>query len=338
MTLEECVDQALSQVSPDIHERFAANPIDVLRSDFGLTVKAVDHLANAREDGGACDGVSFLEDGVILYAPTPASRRANFTLAHELGHWLAENASDVYNWIADQDDPGRLLETVCDRIAQRLLLPDSAAKAVIGSGPIRARHLIDLYGATQASRPVCAIALAKRLVGLGAIVIIDRYIGVVAHASVNPDPERGWPTVFPWRNQRLDDTHPLLRLAGGSSMSRRLSWSTPWGTQTEFYVDAIGDDNRIIAVFSDSDLWDIEQFHPDLDRDFGTQPLLAGYCCGTSFQRRGFPCSNCQQPFCPKCSECRCDRDLKREVSCDDCFRLFLPHLLVDGRCADCRT
>ena len=222
MTLEECVDRALSQVSPDVHARFAADPIEVLRSDFRLTVKEVGHLANAREDGGACDGVSFLEDGVILYAPTPASRRENFTLAHELGHWLAENAPDVYDWLANQEDPGRLLETVCDRIAQRLLLPDSAAKAVIGSGPIRAQHLFDLYGATQASRPVCAIALAKHLPGLGAIIIINRYTGVVAHASVNPDPERGWPTVFPWRNQRVADTHPLLRLAGGSSASRRL--------------------------------------------------------------------------------------------------------------------
>jgi IrrE N-terminal-like domain len=338
VTLEECVEQAFSLVPPDVRVRFAADPIRVLRSDFGLTVKAVEHLVNTREDGGACDGVSFLEDGVILYAPTPESRRENFTLAHELGHWLAESAPDVYDWLADQDDPGRLLETVCDRIAQRLLLPDSAAEAVIGSGPIRAQHLIDLYGATQASRPVCAIALAKHLPGLGAIIIIDRYPGVVAHASVNPDPERGWPTVFPWRNQQLADTHPLLRLVAGSSTSRRLPWSTPWGTQADFYVDAIGDDKRVIAVFSESDLWDIEQFHPRLDRDFDTRPLLAGYCCGTSFQRRGYPCSDCQQPFCPQCGKCRCDRDAKREVMCDECFRRFQPHLVVDGLCVECRS
>ena len=163
MNLKGCVEQALSLVPDDVRVRFSADPCGVLRSDLGLTVKAVEHLANAREDGGACDGVSFLEDGVILYAPTLASRRENFTLAHELGHWLAEKAPDIYDWLADQDEPGRLLETVCDRIAQRLLLPDSAARAVIGQGPIRAQHLIDLYDATQASRPVCAIALAKHL-------------------------------------------------------------------------------------------------------------------------------------------------------------------------------
>ncbi|WP_197508467.1 ImmA/IrrE family metallo-endopeptidase [Mycobacterium sp. E735] len=338
MTLEDCVEQAFSLVPTDVRARFAAEPIKALQSDFGLTVQAVEHLVNTREDGGACDGISFLEDGVILYAPTPASRRENFTLAHELGHWLAENAPDVYDWLANQDDPGRLLETVCDRIAQRLLLPDSAAETVIGSGPVRAQHLIDLYSVTNASRPVCAIALAKHLPGLGAIAIIDRYGGAVTHSSVNPDPEHGWPTVFPWRNQRLDGTHPLLRLSAGSSMSRRLTWSTPWSTQAEFYVNVLADEKRIIAVFSDADLWGIEQFHPGLDRDFVTRPLLTGYCCGASFERRGFPCSECQQPYCPQCGDCRCDRDAKREVMCDRCFLRFQPHLVVGGLCVDCRS
>ena len=338
MDLESCVSQALSLVPEDVGARFAANPAQVLRSDFGLTVRAVDHLDNARDDGGACDGVSFLEDGVILYAATPNSRRENFTLAHELGHWLAENAPDVYDWLADEDDPGRLLETVCDRIAQRLLLPGDAAPAVIGPGPVRARHLIDLYNATQASRPVCAIALARQLPGLGAVTIIDRGSGVVTHASVTPDPEHGWPTVFPWRNQRLDGTHPLLRLRAGAESARRVPWSTPWGTHAEFYVDALADDKRVIAVFSDTDLWGVERFHPDLDRDFDVRPQLSGHCCGTSFQRRGYPCSNCEQPFCPKCGECRCERNARREVRCEGgCFQMFLPHLLVEGRCAECR-
>lgn len=338
VTLEECVDQAFSLVPDNAHARFAATPIEVLRSDFGLTVRAVEHLADRRDDGGACDGVSFLQDGVVLYAPTPASRRENFTLAHEFGHWLVEHAPDIYDWLADQDEPGRLLETVCDRIAQRLLLPDSATNAVVGPGPIRAHHLFDLYDSTQASRPVCAIALAKHLPGLGAVTIIDRLAGTVAHASVNPHPERGWPTIFPWRDQRLNTTHPLLRLPAGLSTSRLMSWHTPWGTHADFYIDAVADDKRVVAVFSDSDLWGIEQFHPGLERDFEARPLLDGHCCGSSFQRRGYPCSECQQPFCPQCGDCRCDRDAKRELTCTNCFQLFLPHLVVDGQCVDCRS
>lgn len=338
MNLEVCVDQALSLLTDDAQARFSTNPMAVLRNDLDLTVRAVEHLASARDDGGACDGVSFLQDGVILYAPTPWSRRENFTLAHELGHWLAEKAPDVYDWVADQNEPGRLLETVCDRVAQRLLLPESAAAAVVGSGPIRAHHLIDLYNTTQASRPVCAIALAKHLPGLGAIAIIDRYSGAVTHASVKPDPVQGWPTVFPWREQQLDESHPLLNLTPQTSTARRLVWRTPWGAQADFYVDAVGDDRRVIAVFCDLDLWELERFHAPIQRDFDIRPLLTGSCCGTTFERRGYPCSECGQPFCPRCGDCRCERDAKRALICTKCFLQFQPHLVIEGLCMDCRS
>lgn len=338
MNLDGCVEQALSLLTPDAQARFVENPMAVLRDNLGLTVTAVEHLADARDDGGACDGVSFLHDGVILYAPTPWSRRENFTLAHELGHWLADQAPDVYDWLADQDEPGRLLETVCDRVAQRLLLPEAAAFAIIGSGPIRAQHLLDLYDASQASRPVCAIALAKHLPSLGAIAIIDRATGTVTHASVKPDSEQGWPTVFPWRGQQLFAGHPLLGLASGASVARRLTWRTPWDTQADFYVDATGDGKRVIAVFCDLDLWNIERFHAPVERDFDTRPLLTGSCCGTTFERRGYPCPDCRQPFCPRCGDCRCERDAKRAVTCSRCFLQFQPHLVIDGLCVDCRS
>lgn len=338
MNLGECVERALSLLTDDGRARFAVNPTAVLRDDLNLTVTAVEHLASTRDDGGACDGVSFLQDGVILYAPTPWSRRENFTLAHELGHWLAEKAPDIYDWLADQKEPGRLLETVCDRIAQRLLLPDGAAAESIGSGPIRAQHLIDLYTATQASRSVCAIALARHLPGMGAIALIDRYTGTVTHASVKPDPEQGWPSVFPWRDQQLTDGHLLLGLAPGASTTRRLAWQTPWGSQADFYVDAIADDRRIIAVFCDSDLWNAEQFHPWLQRDFDNRPLLVGSCCGTTFERRGYPCPSCHQPYCPRCGDCHCERDTKRAMTCTRCFLQFQPHLVTDGLCVECRS
>ncbi len=222
MNLEVCVERALSLLTDDVRARFTESPMAVLREDLKLTVRPAEHLSDARDDGGACDGVSFLQDGVILYAPTPWSRRENFTLAHELGHWLVDQAPDVYDWLADQDEPGRLLETACDRIAQRLLLPEAAALTVIGAGPLTAQHLIDLYDASQASRPVCAIALAKRLPGLGAVAIIDRATQEVTHASVKPDPEQGWPIVFPWRGQQLTQGHALLGLASGASLSQRL--------------------------------------------------------------------------------------------------------------------
>jgi hypothetical protein len=338
MNVVECVDRSLAVLSDTARVGFAVAPIDTLTTELGLAVTAVEHLTQSRDDGGACDGVSFLEDGVILYAPTPTSRRQNFTLAHELGHWLVEQADGVYDWLADQDDAGRILESLCDRIAQRLLLPDDAARAVIGDGPIRARHVLELYSSAQASRPVCAIALSKFLPGLGAIAIISRYTREVEHASIQPDSEQGWPTVYPWRGQELNDSHALLQVAPGAALTRRMTWNTPWNTQAEFYVDAIGGQDRVVAVFSHVDVWDCEAFHAPLEREFDARLLLRGTCCGQAFERRGYPCSNCLEPFCPKCGLCGCDRVAKREVVCMGCFLRFLPHLVVDGRCVECRS
>ena len=337
MNLDWCVQASIALLPGDVRRRFSGSPLDALTTDLGLTVRSVDHLASSREVGGACDGLSFLEDGVILYTPTPVSRRENFTLAHELGHWLAERTPGVYDWLADQDDPARLLETVCDRIAQELLLPDSAAQSIVGVGPVRAGHLFGLYGAMQASRPVCAIALAKQLEGLGMVAILDGTTGEVTHASVNPDPERGWPTVFPWRGQSAGAGHPLANMSAGGSLTKRVTWRTPWNAQAEFYVDATSDGRRVVAIFSDTDLWGCEVFHAPMEREFDARPLLRGHCCGGAFERRGYPCPTCHQPFCPTCDKCRCERDAAREVQCNKCFQMFLPHLVIAGRCVECR-
>ncbi|GAA3691882.1 hypothetical protein GCM10022377_00290 [Zhihengliuella alba] len=337
MSLEACVEQALSLIPEATQARFATDPLGAIREDLGLTATAVNHLAGTRAEGGACDGVSFLQDGVVLYAPTPHSRRENFTLAHEAGHWLVDQTSGIYDWLAEQPDPPKLLETVCDRIAQRLLLPEAAAQTIVRDGPIRARHLIELYDATQASRPVCAIALAKHLPGLGAIAIIDRYTRSVTHASIKPDPHRGWPAVFPWPQQQLTDEHPLLALAPGKSTSRRLPWRTPWGATADFYIDAMGDDKRVLAVLCSRDLWDAARFHPNAPREFDTRPLLSGYCCGSAFERRGYPCPECSGAFCPHCEDCPCARQTKREIQCTACFIQYQPHIMIDGLCASCR-
>jgi len=338
MRLDDCVDNALQQLTADVRARFASDPIATMQIELGLSVQAVESLTNARADGGACDGVSFLQEGVVLYAPTANSRRENFTLAHELGHWLVEQTPGAYDWIADQVDAGRILETVCDGIAQRLLIPDSVAADVVNGTPLRAQHVLDLYAVTQASRPACAIALSKLLPGLGAVALIDRYSATVSHSSVSPHPEFGWPTVFPWRGQVLSDTHPLMLLPDGDTRSSRLPWSTLWGTKADFYINAVSEGARVIAVFSDTDLWNVEQFHAKGAREFDIRPLLSGYCCGTPFEVRGYSCTSCRQPFCPKCKHCKCQREVKREAPCTSCFLQFQPHLVENGLCLECRS
>lgn len=336
--LDQCVDLCLSALSRETRDRFAKDPIATLRTELGMAVRAVDHLGDSsRSDGGACDGMSFLSDGVILYSPTPESRREYFTLGHELGHWLVEQSGEAFDWLGDQAEPAKLLETVCDRIAQRLLLSDDLANEVLGSGPVTAQFVLTLFSNSNASRPVCAIAAAQRL-RLGAVLIVDIRTGQVTHASVKPDPVLGWPRVYPWPGQVLDAGHPLMQWGSQARKTLRTRWRMPWGAQERFYVDAVADERRIFAVLSADDLWGVDRFHAPSDREFDTRPTLTGTCCGKTFERRGIPCPDCGDPYCPECGLCRCQKVSAREVVCSSCFLQYQPHLVVDGKCFDCRS
>ncbi|WP_167344577.1 ImmA/IrrE family metallo-endopeptidase [Amycolatopsis thermoflava] len=335
VNLDECVDRAVCHLDAAVRARFAADPHGTLRGDLGLTARAAEHLSSRRGDGGVCDGVSFLRDDVILYAPTPFSRRENFTLAHELGHWLVEQADELYDWLADQPEPGRLLETLCDRIAQQLVLPASAVDLVLNQGSLQAHHVLALYRMSHASIPACAIGLAGRLPHVGAVVIADHE--TVQYASVQPDVESGWPVVIPWPGQAVPDGHPFRTMQAGSELTRKTFWSTAWGEREDYYVDAVSDGKRIIAIFSDIDTWNCEQLHLDQPREFDQRPIRTIHCCQGEQAVRGYPCPDCGEPFCPICGKCRCQRAAAREQPCSKCTLNYQPQLLVDGLCVECR-
>jgi hypothetical protein len=330
---ERCVDRL--QLGAAAH--FAVSPARTLRDDLGLKVRPVENLDKSRDDGGLCDGVSFLGDGVILYRAT-GNRRENFTLAHELGHYLVDETPGVYDWLWEQAEPGKMLETVCDRIAQELLLPDALVVEIVVRGPIRARHVGELFGATKASHPACGIALARRLPKLGAVIIIDKSSSSVEYASVRPDPDEGWPTVFPWPGQAVPPEHPLRRLQPGAEMTRRSFWQTPWRTRQDYYIDAVADVRRVTAVLSDTDVWESETLHIDSPREYDQRPVGEIRCCGQTRTVRGYPCQVCGEPFCPECQRCRCDRRREKEGTCSGCYLNFQQHLLVDGKCDECRN
>lgn len=351
-TFEACVSAALAIIDSTARDKFALDPLSTMRRDLQLKVTAADHLAVQRADGGVCDGLSFLNEGVILYAPTDNSRRENFTLAHELGHWLVVQVPEIFDWLSEQPAPRQLLETMCDQIGQRLLVGDAAITAVLGSRPIGAQHVIDLYNATQASIPACAIAMASRLPSLGAVVVVDidrnnpDERAVVRYASVSPDPAQGWPKVYPWPGQAVPPGHPLQILLSQprtASAPRTLQqssfWSTPWGERAPFYLDAVAvSSRRAIGVFADTDLWGAEKFHPAERRDFDQRPEQEITCCAQTRKVRGYPHAPCGQIHCPTCGKCPCDRHDDELILCSgSCFLMFRPNLLVDGLCEDCR-
>ncbi|MBY6413932.1 ImmA/IrrE family metallo-endopeptidase [Rhodococcus sp. BP-252] len=336
MRVEDCVRLAVKQLQSGVAARFASSPIATLEEEIGLTIKAVDHLSESRSEGGLCDGMSFLSDDIILYRNT-GDRRQNFTLAHELGHWLVDQIDEIYDWLAEQDEAAKILETLCDRIAQELLIPNSIVVSSLRGNAISAQGLVDLIAATHASRPACAIALSARLPHAGAVVIIDRTKQTVIFSSVRPDPEQGWPSGVPWTGQAIPPGHPLAGLADNGLLRRRSYWLTPWGIRHEYYVDAVSDGRYIFAVFAVHDLWGAETLHFDDRQVYDERPTGEIHCCNKARTVRGYPCDECGRQFCPVCERCLCDQRAAREIACAGCFTLFHSNLIVDGLCIDCR-
>lgn len=334
-TLDDCVEAAFTLLdSIDLHA-CDGDPHAVAR-ELDLQVVEAPFLTQRRGDHGACDGMSFLDDNVILYAPTP-SRRENFTLAHEIGHWLVNQVDAIFDWLGEQEDGARALETLCDRIARRLLIADDAINSVLGTQPVSVAQLRALYDMTLASIPVCLISLARRLPCTGAVVSIDPSNWMVTYSSVQPDPERGWPVVVPWPGQEVQADHPLRRLTAGNDLRRKTWWTTSWGRREDFYVDALHTGNRILAVFAAHDLWAIDRFHAPTRRAFDERPERIVTCCGRTRTVRGWPCPDCDGGYCPDCKSCICDRRAAREVTCQGrCGLSYMPHLLQEGYCEDC--
>lgn len=334
--IEAHVARIVDAISQPIRAAIASNPAEALTVEFGLKVQAEPQLGLQRHGGGACDGVSFIRDGVVLYAPSPWSRRENFTLTHELGHWLVSRDPDSIDWLADQNDPDRMLELLCDRIAQKLLLPEDLIDSVLDGQPVRASFIRELHEASSASEPVCAIALAARLPGHGAVLIADLETKMVSYSSIRTGKDDSWPAVYPWPGAEVPPGHPLRGLRTGATMARKSFWRAPWGTEQPYYMDAVADDRRIYAVLSATDIWMSERFHSDEPFQVDKRPWREVRCCGKTITVRGFPCAVCNEPHCPDCGHCRCDRIMRTQILCNSCFIMYPSHLVIAGRCADC--
>ena len=328
----------LGKLSCAERQAIMSAPKGAVSAQFGLQIREEPALELTRGADGWCDGLSFLDHGVVLYVPTPYSRRENFTIVHELGHKLVEDDDDALDWIADRNDPGRELERLCDRIASELLMPGDLVTEILAGQPPAAAHLQALHAASAASEPVCAIALAQRLPCQGGVIIMDLGGRTVSYASVASPDDDGWPLAYPWPRQEIPDHHRLPRLQPGQSARERSWWQTPWGEQQEYYLDAVTGTRRVHAILATQDLWNASRLHLDAPPTAPGRPAAELHCpCGFHGTARGYPCSECHQPYCPRCRECACPRRRARDLTCQRCGLLVPPAAVVDGVCSECR-
>ena len=334
-TPQKWADRLVATLAPEIRSEAAADPKGAARRSFELELRPVATLGERRGDGGWCDGMSFAEEQVVLYAPTPYSRRENFTVSHEIGHLLIDryDGDDLWDWLADNPDRARFIEDSCDAIASRLLLPRDLVAAIINEHRASATAVTELYGQSEASREACAIAVAERI-GCDGFVLLakaDRMALTFASRFGDTRPR-------PWRDDPIPDGHPLRHLEPGVTEKRESWWPGRVNGRRPFYYHAHRDtDGWIYAVFAVNDLWEAVRFHvpPGDSAPFKT---FAVRCpCGYRGTTSEFPCPACHQPPCPNCG-CECERKAKLPNGvCDGCFRTFRSHLLIEGKCEECR-
>ncbi len=330
MTIQQHARRIVSKLDPALREELAASPLDGL-DQAGLRVAKLEH--NDRP-GRWCEGLSTTDSGIVLYLATPNSRRENFTLLHEYAHTLVEADDVAMVWLADQADDKASTEQLCNAVASMLLVPPEVIDDIVGPGPVRADHLLQLHRSTEASQSAIAVALARRLGTAGAVVLVDRASAAVAHAALV-----GELAIWPWKDQAIPDTHPLGRLQPGIHLQTQSWWATPWGERQNYYLDAVATTKRAYAILATTDIWHMDTFHggdPVPERE--TRPGSTRACrCGYSGAMIGYPCPTCHANFCPKCNTCLCDARDAAARRCGRCTLFYAPSALVDGLCSDCR-
>jgi hypothetical protein len=330
MTVTAWARRVLNGLDSDVRADLADSLATAIELHFSLTVTPAEAFGE-RGAGGWCDGVSIIDSGVILYRPT-ASRRQNFTLMHELGHHLVDAHDECLIWLADQPDPPRVLEQLCDQIAADLLIPSEDAHQFFGQGPPDASAVLALFDGTAASRSACAIAVARKLPCDGFVLLIEEGTTSVFFAARARDTRP-----YGWRNDTIPTGHPLRQ--DSPPTRAKAWWPYPNGTERrEYFMSTATAGGWTAAVFAENNLFDVPGLHlpQQVDEDRGNDAEIT--CpCGYRGATRMWPCQRCRVPECPRCGECDCARRDRKLIACANCFSSVQPHLIIDGLCDQCR-
>jgi hypothetical protein len=321
MTLRSHANRPVAAIPANIRLTLALDAEEALTRLLGIHVAPVPQLQDSRGAGGWCDGLSLTVNRIICYAPSPGSRRQNFTLLHELGHLCVNDDDDALDWLADRADPSGDLERLCDAIAAEILLPLSTITQVLSGSAPQPGHLRQLYTASRASEEVCAIALAAHLPSRGAITLIHRRTATVAFAAGS-----GWPPLSIPRGLTVPPGHPLRdlgtrqRWSGWTTPDLRLAFSAlpggpghPSGSfSPECLLEAQAEagPRRTTAILLDTTSHPQGRPQAEGDADHGAADVaktqLVCLICGHTGAREHYPCPECGVPPCPACGRCPC--------------------------------
>jgi hypothetical protein len=145
---------------------------------------------------------------------------------------------------------------------------------------------------------------------------------------------------YAWQGNPVPDAHHLRHIEAGQERKAETWWPFPNGERVRFYMNAYRDGDWTFSIFAENDLWQTTTFHAPDRRQRDERPELTLHCpdCGFNGSFRGYPCTDCKKPYCPRCTRCDCDRRAERSAVCTVCGLHKAKHLLDDrGVCVDCR-
>jgi Zn-dependent peptidase ImmA (M78 family) len=263
---------------------------------MGIRVRPLQHVPAS--EMCACDGAYFpYPFPNIAYAPTPGSRRQNFTLAHEFGHHLIRGNDDVLSALHDLDEnAGRVAEErVCHAFASLILVPDQVIEQILAGRPPEARHLREVFTASSASLEACAVRLAEYLPANGYVAIVEPTDRRIRFASPSPGASYQW-----GRHTPLPAQHPLWRVhaSGAFRGQGQVVWAS--GSRMSLWLDAVADGNLVHAVFSETRYWGGEGLSLLDQPPTAARPTaMSGSCRHCGADTWGYTA-------CPKCDDVRC--------------------------------
>jgi hypothetical protein len=321
MMLKQHAGRLAAAIPESLRQALAADPEAALSGLPGIRVVPLPHLRDARGAGGWCDGLSFMADGIICYAPSPGSRRQNFTLLHEFAHLCVSGNDVALDWLADRADPSADLEHLCDAIAAEILIPAPVVTRLLAGSPPEPGHLKQLYASSSASEEVCAIALAAHIPVRGAVLLIRRDTATVTFAASS-----GYPPLRIPRDLPVPPRHPLRdlgtrqRWAGWTTADLRQAFTDPPSEvgnsritlESLLRTQAEAGPRRTTAILretaspvhhAENQFRREEEPPPDAA---GASALVTCPACGQASTRSSYPCEDCGVPPCPACGSCCC--------------------------------
>lgn len=281
----------------------------------------------------------------IAVAESGSPRRDAFTALHELGHHIQRTTPEIADELADLpfDITFAVEDRICERFAAALLIPNTTATAVLGTGTPTAGDIVTLAQRTSASRQAVCVRARENLAVPGMIVLLDgKDIVQIAPSRDFAPPRRGS------KQSNAEIVRKARRREAGGDCNFHIAdddttFEYRDGIQsTSLFAQAadMGGGYLVIVAVTESPPWRQGFTLPKP----GTGPHAADWeCphpeCGEPFQSWTPAHDVCGMPVCPACNRCGCPLTHVRERKCARCNLVLSSSRFANDKstfCVDC--